>query len=60
MKFESELISPTTPNVRRVVIELPEDRAKALATVIDEQIVWSETNAEDELEALHAALGGWQ
>lgn len=60
MKFETELITPDpTPYTRRVVIELPVGRAKSLADAINANIEWHETDVEDELDALHAALMGW-
>lgn len=55
MKFESTLIGKP---IRRVVIELPEDRAKALAFAITDRIVWDETDVEYELRALYDALYG--
>lgn len=56
--FESELIVPYVPaSVRRVVIELPEERALALSRVLNQHMVWDKTEAHAELSALHEALG---
>jgi hypothetical protein len=54
LKFESEL-RDAEPS-RRVVIELPESRAIALATAIDSNITWDATEVADELNALYWAL----
>lgn len=53
--IESETVGTPT---RRVVLELPEDRAKALSLFISEGITWDATPVEDELDTLHTAFGG--
>lgn len=53
LKDVSETISAP---VRRVTIELPVDRAQALARAIDLHINWCDTDVEDELTALYRAL----
>jgi hypothetical protein len=58
MTFESELITPEpVPSIRRVVIELPEERALALSRALNEHVEWHTTEAEKELIELHEALG---
>ena len=53
MRIKTETI--TSP-VRRVTLELPVERANALARAIDQNITWSHTDVEDELAELYDAL----
>lgn len=47
---------PTTEATRHVELKLPESRALALAKAIDENIIWSDTEAGEELWELYQAL----
>lgn len=60
MEFASTLVTPPPAPVektRRVVIELPESRALAFSRALNEHVEWASTEACEEFEALHEALG---
>lgn len=56
LAFTSDLV--TTTSVRRVAIELPEERAEALALALIDGSVWSDWDASADLRDLYNALMG--
>lgn len=54
MNVKTETV--TAPVLRRVTLELPVERAVALADVLMNHLTWDETAAEDDIAALYGAL----